>query len=57
MKKSFTLWHIITSNIIMMKKILFSSLFLLSSLVSQAQHEYTIQGLPIREKYRLCMTD
>ncbi|MEY8684931.1 redoxin domain-containing protein [Bacteroides sp. AN502(2024)] len=28
----------------MMKKILFSSLFLLSSLVLQAQHEYTIEG-------------
>lgn len=28
----------------MMKKLLFSSLFLLGSLVSQAQHEYTIEG-------------
>ena len=28
----------------MMKKLLFSSLFLLGSLVSQAQHEYTIKG-------------
>ena len=44
MKKSFTLRHIITSNIMMMKKLLFSSLFLLGSLVSQAQHEYTIEG-------------
>lgn len=44
MKKSFTLCRIITSNIMMMKKILFSSLFLLSSLISQAQHEYTIEG-------------
>ena len=44
MKKIFTLWRIITSNIMMMKKLLFSSFFLLSSLVSQAQHEYTIKG-------------
>ena len=44
MKKIFTLWRIITSNIMMMKKLLFSSLFLLGSLVSQAQHEYTIKG-------------
>ena len=28
----------------MMKKLLFSSLFLFGSLVSQAQHEYTIEG-------------
>ena len=28
----------------MMKKRLFSSLFLFGSLVSQAQHEYTIEG-------------
>ena len=44
MKKIFTLWRIITSNIMMMKKLLFSSLFLLGSLASQAQHEYTIKG-------------
>ena len=44
MKKIFTLWRIITSNIMMMKKLLFSSFFLLGSLVSQAQHEYTIKG-------------
>ena len=44
MKKIFTLWRIITSNIMMMKKLLFSSLFLFGSLVSQAQHEYTIKG-------------
>ena len=44
MKKIFTLWRIITSNIMMMKKLLFSSFFLLGSLVSQAQHEYTIEG-------------
>ena len=44
MKKIFTLCRIITSNIMMMKKLLFSSLFLLGSLVSQAQHEYTIKG-------------
>ena len=46
MKKIFTLWRIITSNIMMMKKLLFSSFFLLGSLVSQAQHEYTIKVNP-----------
>ena len=44
MKKIFTLWRIITSNIMMMKKLLFSSLFLLGSLVSQEQREYRIKG-------------
>ena len=42
--KSSTLWLITNSNIFIMKKLLFSSLLLLSSLASQAQNEYTIEG-------------
>lgn len=44
MMKNSTLWPIINSNIFIMKKLLFSYLLLLSSLASQAQNEYTIEG-------------
>ena len=44
MMKSSTLCLITNSNIFIMKKLLFSSLLLLSSLASQAQNEYTIEG-------------
>ena len=56
MKKIFTLWRIITSNIMMMKKLLFS-LFILGAIYSSAQEIDIKKGKILLDKKEIGLVD